>query len=146
MKRIKLTKGKYALVDDEDFEYLNQFKWCFNGYAIRRVKIAKHVYKVIFIHRIVNNIPDGFEGDHINHDKLDNRRSNLRTVTHKQNTRNPGLRKNSSGTLGVSWIKDRQKWLATIATNRKTKYLGIYKHKEHAILARKWGERLYFDL
>src|SRR3990167_10859282 len=80
MKRIKLTQGKFAIVDNEDFEWLNQWKWHYNnsdGYAyrtkvFRRIN-GKQPKEHISIHRLINKTPKGMETDHINHNRLDNR-------------------------------------------------------------------------
>lgn len=74
MRRIGLTKGKYALVDDEDFEYLNKFRWhtssnSHRGYAVRETYV-KGKRKKVFMHKEIIHVPDGFEGDHINLNKL----------------------------------------------------------------------------
>lgn len=83
MKLINLSKNRQAIVDDEDFEYLNKFKWLFAEYAVTYKE-----GKIIRMHRLVNNTPDGFVTDHINRNKLDNRKENLRSVTTKQNNQN----------------------------------------------------------
>src|SRR3990167_164487 len=109
MKKIKLTQNKYALVDDEDFKELNQSKWLCDssGYAGRDVGGRKNK-KRILMHRLLNNTPKGFHTDHINRDKLDNRKENLRTTTCSQNILNSKLsKKNTSGHKGVEWYKNR---------------------------------------
>jgi len=105
MQLILLTQHKYSLVDDKDFDYLNQWKWHYKrGYAIRYDTKRK---KWIFMHRIILTPPDGFETDHINNNPLDNRRSNLRMVTHQQNIMNQKVSKNNtSGYKGVYWDRD----------------------------------------
>src|SRR3990167_9749261 len=92
MKIIRLNKGQSAIVDDDVFDYLNQWKWYFNnqGYAVRRPYIKGSGRKnqkcmTIHMHRLVNNTPNGMQTDHINRNKLDNRRENLRNVTDQQN-------------------------------------------------------------
>src|SRR2546430_16319669 len=103
-RKIKLTRGKYALVDLVDYEWLSQWKWYCSarGYAARRLYPEN---KVVYMHRVI--IPEGEEVDHINHDKLDNRKSNLRPCTHKQNLRSRGLNKNNkSGYKGVGGINE----------------------------------------
>lgn len=148
MKRIKLTQGKFTLVDNGDFEWLNQWKWYLNskGYAMRGKRISgKQI--MILMHRLINNTPEGlkFETDHINRDKLDNRRENLRTATRSQNKINTNLRKdNTSGYKGVSWNKNRNRWMAQLHINGKHIHLGLYSTLQGAWLARKWGERIYF--
>ena len=100
-KRILLTKNKVAIVDDEDYEWLNQWKWKYHkdNYGYRTVKYNKS----IFMHRIINKTPDGLFTDHINREGLDNRKCNLRTVTRNQNIFNSKPRKNNtSGYKGVT--------------------------------------------
>ena len=135
MKYIKLTKGKRAIVDDEDYEYLNQFKWRFssNGYANTSVK-------TIGMHRLVNNTPQGLDTDHINGNKLDNRRSNLRSVTRSQNMLNVKPQtNNTSGCTGVG--KRGDKWYARININRKERWLGSFNTFHKAVRARRSAER-----
>src|SRR3990167_1658988 len=111
MKIIKLNKGKFAFVDDENLEWLNQWKWFYskNGYAVRNVYVKGSGRKnqktaTILMHRVINNTPDGFITDHINRNRLDNRRENLRTVNESFNVINSPVRSdNSSGTKGVCW-------------------------------------------
>lgn len=133
-KQINLTRGKYAIVDDADFAYLSQWKWyCTStGYAARKEPRGHNLY----MHRLLANSPKGLETDHINGNKLDNRRSNLRPCTHSQNKGNEGLRStNTSGYKGVTWHKQRQKWNAHITHNRKNHSLGLYATPEEASIA-----------
>ena len=88
MKAILLTQGKCAIVDNQDFNFINRWKWYFSGrYAVRGVWIDKKV-KIVRMHRVLLNIPSNKECDHINGDKLDNRRSNLRVCTRSDNGKN----------------------------------------------------------
>ena len=92
MKKIELTQGKFALVDDEDFEWLNQWKWYANHlgytwYVVRSVRYDNEV-KAILMHRSILNAKIGEEIDHINHNGLDNRKKNLRICTRSQNNMN----------------------------------------------------------
>ena len=121
MKTIVLTQNKYTLVDDEDYEFLSQWKWCFSGkYAMR-----KENKKSIWMHRVINNTPDGMLTDHINMNKLDNRRSNLRMCNHRDNIHHKNRpRNNTSGYKGVSGRNN--KWRAQIMVNGHYKYLGTY--------------------
>ena len=74
MKYIKLTQNKFALVDDGNFEFLNQWKWYFNGgYAVRGYP------KRILMHRVILNSPNGMEIDHKNRNKLDNSKNHSRS-------------------------------------------------------------------
>ena len=92
MKKIALSgkngAGLFATVDDEDFALASSMKWHIDigGYAVR--KGPRPRMAVIFLHRLINKTPDGLFTDHINGDKLDNRRANLRTVNKSQNACN----------------------------------------------------------
>jgi|6_EtaG_2_1085325.scaffolds.fasta_scaffold08028_3 hypothetical protein len=143
MKKIKLSQGKYALVDDEDFEYLNNYKWSAlkdnkTYYAVSSLIIdpVTKKKKAIKMHRVIMKTPKGMDTDHINGDGLDNRRENLRVCTHAENSRNRGINKNNtSGYKGVYWKKDRKKWAAQIRNNGKVVGLGGFDRKEQAYAA-----------
>jgi hypothetical protein len=142
MKKIKLTRGKFALVDDNDFDWLNQWKWhCTSyGYAVREVGGRKS-RKVVWMHRLINETPDQEITDHINRDRLDNRRANLRTVTATESIINRGMnRNNTSGHKGVIFRRDTGKWQARIKVAYKDKYLGCFEKLEDAIKARQLAE------
>jgi hypothetical protein len=127
-RRIKLTWGKYAIVDAEDYESLNRYRWCAiqtgrNWYA----KTLDRNGIILSMHRVITNAPKGLFVDHINHNSLDNRRSNLRLCTHAQNQQNTKPR--SGGTSkykGVHWEKARNKFRARITYNRKGIHLGMF--------------------
>lgn len=140
MKRILLNQNKFTTVDDEDFGYLNQWHWYIghNGYAIRRDihHNKKDKRKTFHIHRLVLNTPDGFFTDHINGDKLDNRKENLRIADKTQNNFNRGIPKNNtSGYKGVSWDRLRQKWEVSTTVRGKKIHLGRFDSKRDAALA-----------
>lgn len=117
MKLIPLTQNKFTWVDDEDFELVSQFNWWFNrGYARARVN-GKRMY----MHVLIMQPKEGEEVDHINHNKLDNRRINLRCCSHAVNIRN--LKPKTSKYSGVHYDKSRGKWRAEV--NRK--FLGRFK-------------------
>ena len=123
---IPLTKGKFALIDDDDFEKLIQYKWhCSSlGYAEHRIPSTM---KMLKMHRVVNGTPDGLMTDHINGNRLDNRKSNLRNCDRSQNLANSSRRKdNKSGYKGVLWDKRERKWIASIRVNGKLHFLGRY--------------------
>ena len=119
MKEIPLTKGAVAIVDDDMYEYLNQFHWYLNteGYAIRETWKPK---TRIRMHREILGTPPGMDTDHINNNRLDNRRENLRVCTRTQNLQNSSLRSDStSGYKGVSWFKPAKMWKAQIKIGKR---------------------------
>jgi len=132
MKKIKLTKNKFALVDDEDFEYLDRWKWRFTskGYAARSQRIGPRVegkQKTIYMHRIVNQTPIGHETDHHNGNRLDNQKSNLRPCTRSQNRMNSDKRAScTSKYKGVSWKKQDSIWVAQVKVNGLRKHIGYF--------------------
>jgi len=133
MKLIPLSNGDFAKVDDADFEWLSQRKWYLHpkGYAAEMSR-----GKFSWMHRLINNTPAGIQTDHINGDKLDNRRENLRSCTITENNRNrPTPTKNTSGFKGVSWDKRKKNWKVDIRINNKTKYIGNFASKEDAAKA-----------
>ncbi len=137
MKEIKLTQGKAAIVDDEDFEFLNQWKWSYNkGYASRGITLQCGKYGRIMMHRVINKTPEGLDTDHANGNRLDNRKSNLRTATRGENCTNRPIQKNNtSGFKGVSWHKYQKRWVAYVIKNKKTIHIGYFSSKEDAALA-----------
>ena len=136
MDKIKLTKNKVTLVDDEDFEYLNSFKWyiCNKGYVVRLDPYENR--RQIRLHRVVVDNPTGQSVDHINRDKLDNRKSNLRVVTDWQNRVNRiKYKNNQSGYKGVYFRSNRNHWCALMNFKGKEIYLGSFENPEKAAMA-----------
>lgn len=151
MIRIHLTKGKEAIIDDEDLELILNHKWHAhigsntrtNYYAAAMVKdlSTKKRQRQIRMHRLIMNAGVGDEVDHINHDTLDNRKCNLRLVTHAENMRNKALQHNNkTGVAGVSFNKSKNKWSAGIGTNGKFKEIGTFVSFGDAVAARKKAE------
>ena len=141
MKQIKLTQGEVALVDEEDFEELNQYKWCvnkkcYNGFiAVRNEGKPPH-RQTIYMHRAIINCPKGSEVDHINHNPLDNRRCNLRICTKAQNQYNQKPRTGSASVWkGVSRSKKDKKWRASIGYKKRATYLGCFDNEIDAAKA-----------
>lgn len=101
--------------------------------------------EVVSLHRLVNKTPVGMDTDHINGNKLDCRKANLRTCTRQQNGFNRGANKNSkTGVVGVCWNTGKGKWQADIRHNRRRIYLGLFDLLADAIAARKAAEIKYF--
>lgn len=138
MKEIPLTRGKVALVDDEDFESLSRFKW--QASQESGIWYARRGHKTIRMH---TQIMGGLNVDHRNRNGLDNRRENLRFATRSQNGFNTKLFKsNKSGAKGVSWYKwlAVPKWRADIKVNGRKIHLGYFHDKDEAIAARQTAE------
>lgn len=149
MKYIKLTQGYKAIVDDDLFDYLNQWKWCYaRGYAMRRVYTGtgrknNSGYNV-YMHSLVLHPDKGMFADHISGDGLDNRRSNLRLCNKIQNAQNRRITKvNTSGYKGVT--KKNNKWCARITVNRKLIHLGYFNDKKEAAKAYNKAAQQYFS-
>jgi hypothetical protein len=138
MKMIKLTQGRHAIVDDDVHEELSRFSWWFGngGYAQRTEKRRGEKRNVMMHHHVLPRLPE-FQIDHINGNKLDNRRSNLRYATASENHINKGLiRSNTSGFTGVSWRANRGRWKAYFKKNGRQIYVGQFKTREEAARAR----------
>lgn len=140
MKEIKLTQGKVASVDDEDFDWLNQWKWCASkkeGHwrAMRR-DYSCQPSRTIYMHRLILDPPSHMGIDHHNGDSLDNRRSNLRACTHSQNAMNSRKRRNcTSRYKGVYWHCRSRKWIASIKIHDRQQHLGCFDNELNAAAA-----------
>jgi hypothetical protein len=143
VRRITLTQGKTTLVDDQDYYWLSQFKWraqCSLGhwYAVRSVR-RNGKLTAEMMHRIILGLDsdDGRVVDHMNHDGLDNQRSNLRPCSHGQNEQNRGRKTTgTSRALGVYWDSNHKKWRAQVSVNKKRVYIKDFTCEDDAIEAR----------
>lgn len=139
MKKIPLTQNKFALVDDEDFEMLNQHKWYAHGhegYTFYAVRTTDRI--MIQMHREILGLQkeDNRMTDHIDHNGLNNQKENLRACTHQQNQRNRKKAENTSSIYkGVSFCKQRNKWRAYINLDKKFIYLGRFSTEIEAAKA-----------
>ncbi len=149
MKQIRLNNGQSVFVDNEDYEWLNQRRWYAlrkgnSWYAITTLENEKRK-RTIYMHRLILDAPSGLVVDHINSNKLDNRRSNLRLCTRGENNRNvPKPSHNKSGFKGVMWIWRKKKWKATIYFNRQCYVLGLFDDPVEAARAYDTAAELYF--
>jgi hypothetical protein len=150
-QRIPLTRGRFAIVDPEDYEKLSKYKWhalqygeSFYAVRIGRKSEARHG-KNIWMHRVVLGLDEGEICDHINHNGLDNRKANLRPATHSQNMQNRPKRKTKchSKYKGVSFRKAQKKWVADIQVNGKPKFLGYFGSEVKAAKAYDRAARKY---
>lgn len=144
MKEIQLTKGKKALVDDEDFKSLNQNKWYaqkyYKGdiwYAARRIwKADGNKDKTILMHVQIMGNKEGFEIDHGDTDGLNNQRYNLRHCTSSQNQMNTKKRKGcTSEYKGISWDKQMNSWRVRVKKDGKIMYQKLFKSETTAAIA-----------
>ena len=136
IRPIPLTRGKFALVDAEDYYRLAQFNWHAilgrtTTYAARRA-----CGKIVKMHRWIMDAPDHLVVDHIDHNGLNNTRGNLRLCTHLQNSRNriPAAR-STSKYKGVYWYKIIKKWVAGIYVNNKKQHIGCFENEIDAAKA-----------
>lgn len=148
MKKIKLTQGQFAIVDDADFEWLNQRGWFAKlessgkFYAVRKSPRPKQ--RIIFMHRVICGVAVGKQVDHKNGDSLDNRRKNLRHCVASENQWNRSVsRNNTSGFKGVYWDAAKEKWKAQIGVFCKRIFLGSFATAESAGKAYKIAARKY---
>jgi hypothetical protein len=140
MKKIKLTQGKVALVDDEDFEFLNQWKWYTNckGYAARNLRVQESKNRgTLFMHLEIKKVPRGRVVDHIDENPLNNQKVNLRAATKSQNGLNRGRNKNNtSGFKGVQILPGppyKKRYRAYLKDKKgQTVYCGSYHTAEEA--------------
>ncbi|MBD0381217.1 HNH endonuclease [Paenibacillus sedimenti] len=139
MKELILGKGEITLVDDEDYEQLSQHRWNKSqyGYAYRLGDRSKGERWKVLMHREIMKAPAGSMIDHINGNRLDNRKSNLRFATRAQNATNCSGRGGESGYKGVFINKSSQlpSYRALIRSNKKSIHIGCFNSKEAAAQA-----------
>lgn len=133
--RIPLTQNKYAIIDEDDFERVGQHKWFTFAKGYGATHNPKDHNKMIWMHRFILDAPIGMEVDHINGNRLDNRKENLRLCTKSENQMNRSRNKNNrSGFKGIyldTRSRSRQ-WNAKIVINRKPIYLGAFNTPQEA--------------
>jgi hypothetical protein len=146
MQYIELSQGKRAMVDDEDYEWLSQWKWSLfhnknragNGYAVRNIYEGGRVKERIYMHRAITNAQPGQEVDHADRDGINNQRANLRIATRQENSRNTTKkvqRDLTSQYKGVSRKNKNWGWLAGITTDEGYVGLGTYQTERMAAIA-----------
>lgn len=135
MAIIKTKKGVEILVDDSDYEWLSEFKWCIGDRYAMRTSYANGDRVTILMHREIMNTPNGYSTDHINGNKLDNRRCNLRICTHTENMKN--RRSHSGKTTGIQGVyktvgSKKKPFEARIQVDKWQIYLGRFVTAEEA--------------
>jgi hypothetical protein len=136
MTKIPLGRtGKYAEVDDQDCERVNQYRWYLgvNGYVHSLKKQDNKIVHRQYLHRFIMEPSKAQFVDHINHNPLDNKRSNLRVCSMRQNNTNVRAKNKHGRFKGVEPKGSR--WHARITINRKTVHLGTYDTPKEAALA-----------
>jgi len=134
MKTIELTQGYVTLVDDEDFEQLNQFNW---HASVQRNNVYAVRNRNIIMHREIMHPPKDKQIDHIDGRGLNNLRSNLRICTNQQNSFNrKSMKKATSKYIGVYWDKDHKKWRSQIKIHGRARNIGLFSREIKAAIAR----------
>ncbi len=143
MKIIPLNRSMITIVDDEDYERLNIRPWFYLNVGYAGANSFAHEVKDngakarLYMHREIMKVGNGFVVDHINGDKLDNRKINLRICTQRQNAYNQKTQKviKTSRFKGVYWTKRREHWCAGIQADKRFYYLGSFDSEERAARA-----------
>lgn len=155
MKIIPLTRGKYTVVDDEDYERLMKHSWAWvptngsrvgKGYAVRKGNKKRGEPRTVQMHREIMNAPKGVCIDHINLNSLDNRKENLRFADAQQNgfnRRKPTV-ECTSRYKGVLRRKSESRWTARIKFNGRHVELGLYGSEEKAAAVYNFASRIFF--
>jgi hypothetical protein len=133
---IPLTRGLFAIVDADDYERLSRYKWHAGGKGDNCYAQRCENGKTIKMHNEIIDVPAGLICDHKNHNRLDNRKCNLRSCTYSQNAQNRRPRADcTSGYKGVCWDRDRRKWQARIQHNGRLIHIGYYEYEQDAAIA-----------
>lgn len=145
MKLIALTQGKFASVDDEDYDWLKQFKWSAQKkslvnrvvyYAVRQTSRTNKKRQFLRMHREIAARADFPETDHIDGDGLNNQKHNLRPATHGQNQQNQHKRlKCASCYKGVNWDRHKSKWQVRLRLNGIRQHVGYFSDERLAAIA-----------
>jgi hypothetical protein len=134
LRTVQATQGRQIFVDDADFEMVSRHGWTGSG----RYPRAKIDGKVVELHRVLLPLLPGFEVDHINRNRFDNRRKNLRVALrrHNQQNRAKTSSKTTSKLKGVGWRNEPHNcWRAYIKANGRNRFLGHFKSEEEAARA-----------
>jgi len=151
-RRIRLSQGRYAIVDPDDYARLSEHRWhaakhTRSFYAMRTQWSGKLRRTVtIMMHREIMHAPEGMVIDHINHNGLDNRKANLRLATLADNARNARYPKinTSSKYRGVWYNPKKKRWRATIGINNKRKQVGYFRNEINAARAYDEAAKKYY--
>jgi len=136
-RRIPLTQGKFAIVDAEDYYRLVEFRWHTTTGANTFYAVASPPgEKKITMHRMIMDAPGHLVVDHIDHNGLNNCKTNLRLCTTAQNNHNCSPKKGTSSKYkGVGWNKGKKRWVAMVRFNNKIHFLGHFENEIDAARA-----------
>jgi hypothetical protein len=154
MKLISLTQGQFVMVDDKNYDWLNQWKWCAHQkgntyYVVRNARSEDRKHIQIHMHRLIMNTPKDMEVDHIDHNGLNCLEENMRNCTHQQNLQN----RSASGKSKYKGVSFTTKWWgrklstyigACIRVGGKTNHLGTFKTEEEAARAYDIAAKYYY--
>lgn len=149
MRTIELTQGKEVKVDKEDYDVLSKFNWSYtspDGYAVRKGRRNTDEPRTVHMHRVIMKAKPEQQLDHINGDKLDNRKANLRFATTQENSFN---RKKpdvdcTSQYKGVLKRKKAKSWEARIKFNDRALHLGSYRNEIEGAMAYNEAAKIMF--
>ena len=137
-----MSQGQVALVDDQDYDWLSQWKWHArqgrHTFYAQRNRIRPHTDArgpILMHHEILGKPETGFQTDHIDGDGLNNQKNNLRNITNIQNSMNQRSTVGASEFKGVTWHLASNKWMARIGVNYQRKHLGLFVSEEEAARA-----------
>lgn len=141
----KTAQGIEFIIDAEDLSKVVGKTWHINAMGYPQTNIYRDGTSPLLHRLIIGDYEKGLCVDHIDHNKLNNRKSNLRICRHADNMKNTSMRvDNTSGFTGVRFDQRRGKWYAEIQANGKTHYLGSFNNFDDAVNARIEGEKQYF--
>lgn len=147
---IPLSQGQSAIVDDGDYEWLSQWKWT-DQKSTNSFYAMRHEHgKLILMHRLINETPEGVLTDHKDGNGLNNQRDNLRSATHLQNMMNRAPKKGGTSVHKGVWFdasagrRNRKQWRSAIRINGKLQYLGRFVNEEEAGAAYREASRHHF--
>jgi hypothetical protein len=140
-----MSQGHVALVDDEDYELVSKYNWhTINGYASASVIIDKYDYGRVWMHRLILEPPEGKYVDHINRNRSDNRRSNLRIVSRSQNGQNRSKQKKKTTSKFKGVVKANKKYSVHIGNDGAQENKGSFSNELAAANAYNYYARLYY--
>lgn len=132
MKKIKLTKGYFTIVDDLDFEKVSKWKWSATKNGTKIYAVRNDMGRRIYLHRLIFGSTELV--DHIDKNSLNNRRKNLRSANKQTNAINSDKMKTktTSRFKGVHWAAQISRWRAKLSVNGKNISLGCFSSEEEA--------------